>query len=92
VSYRKVFELVWLMTSHSIIFSSWTRSLDLVELHLDRLGIAYMRVDGNTEASKRQPTFDAFKDDENTRVLLMTTGTGAYGYARVGIEAKNRLN
>jgi len=81
------------MISLSIIFSSWTRSLDIVQLHLKRLGIAYMRVDGNTELSKRQPTFDAFKDDVRTRVLLMTTGTGAFGYVSVGSEeAETHLN
>lgn len=68
---------------YSIIFSSWTTSLNLVELHLRRLEIAHMRVDGNVEPSKRESIFDAFRDDENARILLMTTGTGAHGYVNV---------
>ncbi|KAK5046235.1 hypothetical protein LTR84_008378 [Exophiala bonariae] len=77
-----------LATTKSIIFSSWTRSLDLVQVHLQRLNIAYLRVDGNTESNNRQPTFDAFNDDESIRVLLMTTGTGAYG---LNLTIANRI-
>jgi len=67
---------------YSIIFSTWTTSLDLVELYLDRAGLkhAFLRVDGKTDPAKRRSIFDAFKDVEAKRILLMTTGTGAHGF------------
>ncbi|KIW84079.1 hypothetical protein Z517_03325 [Fonsecaea pedrosoi CBS 271.37] len=77
-----------LLDTKSIVFSSWTRSLDLVQMHLQHRNIAFMRVDGNTESAKREQIFDTFKVDESSRILLMTTGTGAYG---VNLTCANRV-
>lgn len=67
--------------NHSIIFSCWTRTLDLIDKHLRREKIRFVRVDGEVLVSKRQGIIDSFANDKTVRVLLMTTGTGAFGYA-----------
>ncbi|KAK4940400.1 hypothetical protein LTR10_019506 [Elasticomyces elasticus] len=64
---------------NSIIFSTWTRSLDLVELHLRKESILFTRIDGATEPSRRQKILDDFARSQEVTILLMTTGTGAYG-------------
>jgi len=64
---------------YSIIFSCWTRTLDLVGKHLREAKVAFERVDGETLVSKRQGMIDKFANDAEVRVLLMTTGTGAFG-------------
>jgi SWI/SNF-related matrix-associated actin-dependent regulator of chromatin subfamily A3 len=77
-----------LAESKGIIFSTWTRSLDLVAWHLRRKDIAFTRIDGDTELHKRQPLLDEFAMNESVRLLLMTTGTGAYG---LNLTVANRI-
>jgi SNF2 family DNA or RNA helicase len=63
----------------SIIFSCWTRTLDLVSVHLARRGISYQRIDGDQVLSQRQYNMDRFVSDERVPILLMSTGVGAFG-------------
>ncbi len=64
----------------SIVFSCWTRSLDLVAFHLEQKQINFARIDGTYTLSQRQKILDSYDSDPGVRVLLMTTGTGAVGY------------
>ncbi|KAF7503646.1 hypothetical protein GJ744_003424 [Endocarpon pusillum] len=77
-----------LSSTKSIIFSSWTRSLDLIAWHIKRLHIVFARIDGDTSICQRQAILDNFAADIETRVLLMTTGTGAYG---LNLPVANRI-
>jgi len=63
----------------SIIFSCWTRTLDLIAKHLAAKKIKYLRIDGECLLSRRQKIIDRFEEEDGRRVLLMTTGTGAFG-------------
>lgn len=63
----------------SIIFSCWTRTLHLIARHLDKVKIPYLQLDGNSPLPQRQKTLNAFENGEETPVLIMTTGTGAFG-------------
>ncbi|KAL6401433.1 DNA repair and recombination protein rad5c [Ilyonectria robusta] len=67
-------------TPKSIIFSCWTRTLDLVEVYLKKENIEFLRVDGELLMSKRQQILDRFSRKGGPRIMLMTTGTGAFGY------------
>ncbi|KAH7336623.1 SNF2 family N-terminal domain-containing protein [Rhexocercosporidium sp. MPI-PUGE-AT-0058] len=63
----------------SIIFSSWTRSLDLVGRHLTQHNLTFVRIDGTYTLTQRQNILNSFDKEPGTRILLMTTGTGAVG-------------
>ncbi|KAH6991382.1 SNF2 family N-terminal domain-containing protein [Ilyonectria sp. MPI-CAGE-AT-0026] len=63
----------------SIIFSCWTRTLDLVSVHLRRNGILHQRIDGDQVLSQRQYNMDRFITDNRYPILLMSTGVGAFG-------------
>ena len=65
---------------NSIVFSSWTRSLDLVSVYLKRRYILHQRIDGDQVLSERQLNMDKFVSDERYAILLMSTGVGAFGY------------
>jgi len=67
----------------SIVFSCWTRTLDLVSVHLTKQGIRHQRIDGDQVLSERQANMDRFVDNDALPVLLMTTGVGAFGYVYV---------
>lgn len=63
----------------SIVFSFWTTTLDVVEVALRQIGCQYVRFDGKVTASKRRDVLDAFKNDPNVKVLLLSISCGAVG-------------
>ncbi|KAK0629251.1 SNF2 family N-terminal domain-containing protein [Bombardia bombarda] len=75
-------------TTKSIIFSCWTKTLNLISRQLTKEKIRHLRIDGDCLLSKRQNIIDKFARDGNARVLLMTTGTGAFG---LNLTAANRI-
>jgi SWI/SNF-related matrix-associated actin-dependent regulator of chromatin subfamily A3 len=77
-----------LAETKSIIFSTWTRSLDLVECLLKRRDMVFTRIDGDTGLHNRQAILDEFAMNESVQLLLMTTGTGAYG---LNLTVANRI-
>ncbi|KAK8867411.1 SNF2 family N-terminal domain-containing protein [Apiospora arundinis] len=69
----------WDSEVRSIVFSCWTRTLDLVGVHLRRRGFSYQRIDGDQVLTQRQYNMDRFVQDRCIPVLLMSTGVGAFG-------------
>jgi len=63
----------------SIVFSSWTRTLDIVACALNREDIQYCRIDGEIGTGERREVLKRFNAEKNISVLLMTLGTGAVG-------------
>lgn len=63
----------------SIIFSCWTRTLNLVARYLTKENISFERIDGDCVLPRRQKILDEFAHSLSP-VLIMTTGTGAFGY------------
>ncbi|EWY90122.1 hypothetical protein FOYG_07737 [Fusarium oxysporum NRRL 32931] len=77
-----------LWTTKSIIFSCWTRTLYLVSRHLEQAKIPYLQLDGNIPLPQRQATLLKFENEDETPVLIMTTGTGAFG---LNLTCANRI-
>ncbi|KAL4885939.1 SNF2 family N-terminal domain-containing protein [Aspergillus karnatakaensis] len=77
-------------TTKSIIFSCWTRTLDLIAKHLrrDDVQIPFRRIDGKTPPAERQRLLDEFDSTGRVPVLIMTTGTGAFG---LNLQSVNRV-
>ncbi|KAK8040667.1 hypothetical protein PG991_000455 [Apiospora marii] len=65
--------------SKSIVFSCWTLSLDLVALHLAKNNIQFLRIDGRMDNPERQANMELFDSSQEYRILLMSTGVGAFG-------------
>jgi SWI/SNF-related matrix-associated actin-dependent regulator of chromatin subfamily A3 len=66
----------------SIIFTCWTRTLDLIQIYLHRKALNkhnVQRIDGDCSTAKRERILEDFAEDPNLRILIMTTGTGAVG-------------
>ena len=47
---------------------------------LENAKIHYVRIDGATATVERDGIVKRFQEDPDTKLLLMTTGTGAVGY------------
>lgn len=64
----------------TLIFSQFVMVLDILELVLEREGIGYFRLDGNTKVAERQDLIDEFSADDNqTPVFMLSTKAGGAG-------------
>lgn len=68
-----------MLIHHSIVFSTWRLTLDLVESGLSGAGIRSVRFDGKVPQAQRQSVLNQFKADPTIRVMLLTLSCGAVG-------------
>ena len=64
---------------HSVVFSYWTVTLDLVESTLRDASIFYTRIDGQVSADKRGEAMGRFQEDPHIRVILVSISCGGVG-------------
>ncbi|KAJ3215432.1 hypothetical protein HDU67_000416 [Dinochytrium kinnereticum] len=63
-----------------LIFSHWTRMLDILEDYMNGEGISYGRLDGQCDADKKQKAIDTFNDPNSPNfVFLVSTRAGGQG-------------
>ena len=64
----------------SVVFSSWTSHLDLIEIALKDNGLhGFTRLDGTMTLKNRNQTLETFREDNNVTILLATLGAGGVG-------------
>ncbi|KAK2802066.1 alpha-1,6-mannosyltransferase [Onygenales sp. PD_10] len=63
----------------SVVFSSWTTTLDAVQSALESQNIRFVRVDGKVPARQRDQIFSTFQSDPTIAVLLLSLKCGAEG-------------
>ncbi|KAI3778638.1 hypothetical protein L2E82_08019 [Cichorium intybus] len=63
----------------AIIFSQWTRMLDLVEMSLNQYCIEYRRLDGSMSLASRDRAVKEFNTDPEVIVMLMSLKAGNLG-------------
>ncbi|MBL9016971.1 MAG: DEAD/DEAH box helicase [Myxococcales bacterium] len=61
----------------ALVFSQWTSLLDLIEPHLQKAGIAFVRLDGSTV--DRASVVNAFQADGGPPVMLLSLKAGGTG-------------
>jgi SWI/SNF-related matrix-associated actin-dependent regulator 1 of chromatin subfamily A len=62
-----------------LLFSQWTRVLDLMHNLLEMLGMKFLRLDGQTDVTDRQALIDTFTNDPTIPVFLLSTRAGGMG-------------
>ncbi|MCJ1358757.1 MAG: hypothetical protein MMC33_008757 [Icmadophila ericetorum] len=72
---------VWSLTlsGYSVVFSSWTRTFDIIQPRLMSNSIRCIRLDGKMTASQRAKTLSTFRENPDIRVLLATITCGGVG-------------
>ncbi|MFT5188719.1 MAG: superfamily II DNA or RNA helicase [Verrucomicrobiales bacterium] len=70
-----------------VLFSEWTRMLDLIEVQLNELGIKFVRLDGSISQKKRPILVDTFQSDPECQVFI-TTNAGSTG---LNLQAANTV-
>ncbi len=56
-----------------LIFSQWTRVLDLMDNLMESLEMKFLRLDGSTAVSERQALIDEFTNNPTIPVFLLST-------------------
>merc|ERR1712176_116444 len=62
-----------------IIFSQYTRMLDIVEWRIQRLGIKTVKMVGSMPINMRRTMLEAFKHDDDIKLLLLSLKAGGEG-------------
>ncbi|MEX0702081.1 MAG: DEAD/DEAH box helicase [Planctomycetales bacterium] len=70
-----------------ILFSEWRRMLDLIEPVLDKLGVQYVRLDGQVPQKQRPILVRRFQEDADCRAILMTNA----GSTGLNLQAANTV-
>lgn len=65
---------------NSIVFSCWTKTLELLSNMLHQKGLAFERIEGSVSQQERLNRLRTFRESSHVRVLLMTFGTGGVGF------------
>ena len=63
----------------SVVFSGWTSHLDLIQIALKDNNIEYVRLDGKMSRTQRAASLEAFRDDPDVRVILVSITAGGLG-------------
>lgn len=70
-----------------LIFSEWTKMLDLIEPHLRETGLEFVRLDGSLPQRKRQEVIHRFQTDPGCRAIILSNA-GATG---LNLQAGNTV-
>ncbi|KAG1709114.1 hypothetical protein DVH05_022746 [Phytophthora capsici] len=62
-----------------LIFSQWTKLLDLLEVLMGHMEYRYLRLDGSTDVQERQGLIDTYNEDTNIFAFLLSTRAGGLG-------------
>ncbi|KAJ5146290.1 uncharacterized protein N7515_000854 [Penicillium bovifimosum] len=63
----------------TVVFSQWTSFLNLVEPHLARCGVKFVRIDGKMSSVARDNSINAFSNDPECTVLLASLSVCSVG-------------
>jgi SNF2 family DNA or RNA helicase len=69
-----------------LLFSSFTRTLDILSKVLDGLGYSHCRLDGSTPKEARLKLCDEFNNDSTLSVFLISTKAGGVGLNLTGAQ------
>jgi non-specific serine/threonine protein kinase len=63
----------------ALVFSQFTKCLDLIETHLKASGIAFQRLDGSTPQQNRKKLVEAFQTGKGPSLFLISLKAGGAG-------------
>jgi len=76
---------LWKKQGHRVlIFSQWTKTLDIIQQFTNSKGWEFGRMDGKTNVGSRQKMVDSFNNDNTYFGMLLTTKTGGVGLNLIG--------
>lgn len=62
-----------------LIFSQWTKMLDIIGALMEDMGLRFLRLDGSTPVRERQKLIDQFEKDKTIPIFILSTKAGGLG-------------
>jgi SWI/SNF-related matrix-associated actin-dependent regulator 1 of chromatin subfamily A len=72
----------------TLLFSQFTKVMDVLEAVFETKGITFCRLDGATNIADRQSIIDEFHTDEDIKVFMLSTRAGGVG---INLTCANRV-
>ena len=72
----------------TVVFSQWTRFLDIVQARLDRDGYTYCRLDGTMTVAQRDSALHSLEHNPECTIMLASLGVCAVG---LNLTAANQI-
>lgn len=70
-----------------LIFSQWTKVLDIMDYYFSEKGLEVCRIDGNVRLDERKRQIEEFNDvNSNCRIFLLSTRAGGLGINLTGAD------
>ncbi|XP_033231272.1 lymphocyte-specific helicase-like [Belonocnema kinseyi] len=69
-----------------LLFSTWTKILDILEDYLCMRNYLYVRLDGGTKIEQRKENITIFNNDPNVFIFLISTRAGGVGLNLAGAD------
>ncbi|KAL6721440.1 hypothetical protein ACLMJK_000543 [Lecanora helva] len=63
----------------SLVFSTWTTTLNTLERCLSRKKMKSVRIDGSVSLDQRRTAIECFQSDDSVKIMLLTFGSGSVG-------------
>lgn len=80
---------IWKKQGHRVLLFTQSRAMILVfEVFLQQQGYKYLKMDGSTSVSSRQPLISKFNEDSSYDIFLLTTRVGGLG---INLTGANRV-
>ncbi len=68
-----------ILTVISVVFSYWTKMLDLIEGPFRDNGLKFCRIDGRSSMSQRRKALETFNGDHECCIMLASIGAAGEG-------------
>ena len=62
-----------------LVFSQWTKMLDIIGALMEDMGLKFLRLDGSTPVRERQKLIDLFEQDKKIPIFILSTKAGGLG-------------
>lgn len=69
-----------ILSGYSLIFSYFTKTLDILGHALSDCNIKFERIDGSLSLNQRIKAIDSFQNDPSIKILLLSYGSGSVAY------------
>lgn len=67
------------LTYCSVVFSFWTKMLDLIEVALKSKGISFCRIDGQASMKQRREALESFENESGHSLMLASISAAGEG-------------
>lgn len=79
------------LTRLSVVFTCWTKMLDLIEKAINSMGLVFQRIDGKKSIEQRRFALKEFSANDNCTIMLASIDCAGLGYSSLLLSRRTLL-